>query len=74
MSNQFLDDLKWRGLLAQTTDETELAKALEKPITAYIGFDPTAPSLHVGNLVVLLVLRRLQLSGHKPIALVGGAT
>ena len=74
MSNQFLDDLKWRGLLAQTTDETELAKALEKPITAYIGFDPTAPSLHVGNLVVLLVLRRLQLAGHKPIALVGGAT
>jgi len=74
VSSHFLDDLKWRGLIAQTTDEKELAKALEKPITAYIGFDPTAPSLHVGNLVVLLVLRRLQLAGHTPIALVGGAT
>ena len=74
MSLSFLEELKWRGLLAQSTDEQELAKALTKPITAYIGFDPTAPSLHVGNLVVLLVLRRLQLAGHTPIALVGGAT
>jgi tyrosyl-tRNA synthetase len=72
--SQFLDDLRWRGLIAQTTDEKELAKALEKPITLYIGFDPTAPSIHVGNLVVLLVLRRFQLAGHNPIALVGGAT
>ena len=72
--SQFLDDLRWRGLIAQTTDEKELAKALEKPITLYIGFDPTAPSIHVGNLVVLLVLRRFQLAGHHPIALVGGAT
>jgi len=72
--SQFLDDLHWRGLIAQTTDEKELAKALEKPITLYIGFDPTAPSIHVGNLVVLLVLRRFQLAGHNPIALVGGAT
>jgi tyrosyl-tRNA synthetase len=72
--SQFLDDLRWRGLVAQTTDEKELAAALEKPITLYIGFDPTAPSIHVGNLVVLLVLRRFQLVGHHPIALVGGAT
>jgi tyrosyl-tRNA synthetase len=72
--SQFLDDLRWRGLIAQTTDENELAAALEKPITLYIGFDPTAPSIHVGNLVVLLVLRRFQLAGHHPIALVGGAT
>ena len=72
--SQFLDDLRWRGLIAQTTDEKELATSLEKPITLYIGFDPTAPSIHVGNLVVLLVLRRFQLAGHHPIALVGGAT
>jgi len=72
--SQFLDDLRWRGLIAQTTDEKELSAALEKPITLYIGFDPTAPSIHVGNLVVLLVLRRFQLAGHHPIALVGGAT
>jgi tyrosyl-tRNA synthetase len=72
--SQFIDDLRWRGLIAQTTDEKELAAALEKPITLYIGFDPTAPSIHVGNLVVLLVLRRFQLAGHHPIALVGGAT
>ena len=72
--SQLIDDLRWRGLIAQTTDEKELAAALEKPITLYIGFDPTAPSIHVGNLVVLLVLRRFQLAGHHPIALVGGAT
>ncbi len=69
-----LEDLRWRGLLAQSTDETALLEALKKPITLYVGFDPTAPSLHVGNLVVLLVLRRFQLAGHTPIALVGGAT
>ena len=69
-----LDDLKWRGLFAQSTDEDALKKALEKPLTLYIGFDPTAPSLGIGNLVVLLVLRRFQLAGHHPIALVGGAT
>jgi tyrosyl-tRNA synthetase len=72
--SQLLDDLRWRGLIAQSTDEKELAKSLEKPLTLYIGFDPTAPSIHVGNLVVLLVLRRFQLAGHHPIALVGGAT
>ncbi|CAB4808573.1 unannotated protein [freshwater metagenome] len=69
-----LEDLRWRGLIAQSTDEKALAEALGKPITLYVGFDPTAPSLHVGNLVVLLVLRRFQLAGHNPIALVGGAT
>jgi tyrosyl-tRNA synthetase len=74
MKNDLLDDLKWRGLIAQTTDEAALRESLKKPITLYIGFDPTAPSIHVGNLVVLLVLRRFQLAGHNPIPLVGGAT
>ena len=69
-----IEDLRWRGLLAQTTDEKALLEALNKPTTLYVGFDPTAPSLHAGNLVVLLVLRRFQLAGHNPIALVGGAT
>ena len=72
--SDILDDLKWRGLFSQSTDESALREALKKPITLYIGFDPTAPSLHVGNLVVLLALRRFQLAGHHPIALVGGAT
>jgi tyrosyl-tRNA synthetase len=74
MTYDLLDDLKWRGLIAQTTDEAELRKALAKPITLYVGFDPTAPSIHVGNLVVLFVLRRFQLAGHNPLPLVGGAT
>jgi tyrosyl-tRNA synthetase len=69
-----LEDLRWRGLLAQSTDEAALLESMKKPITLNVGFDPTAPSLHVGNLVVLLVLRRFQLAGHTPIALVGGAT
>ena len=69
-----IEDLRWRGLVAQSTDEAALLQSLKKPVTLYIGFDPTAPSLHVGNLVVLLVLRRFQLAGHNPIALVGGAT
>jgi len=69
-----IEDLRWRGLIAQSTDEKALIEALKKPTTLYIGFDPTAASLHVGNLVVLLVLRRFQLAGHHPIALVGGAT
>jgi tyrosyl-tRNA synthetase len=72
---ELIDDFKWRGLLAQSTDEAELIAALDDgPISVYIGFDPTAPSLHIGNLVVLLGLRRFQLAGHRPIALVGGAT
>lgn len=74
MSNSLLEDLEWRGLIAQSTDRKELEQALAKPISLYLGFDPTAPSLHVGNLVVLLVLRRFQLAGHRPIPLVGGAT
>jgi tyrosyl-tRNA synthetase len=74
MSNALLADLQWRGLIAQTTDHKELVSALAKPISLYLGVDPTAASMHLGNLVVLLVLRRFQLAGHRPIALVGGAT
>ena len=74
-SMTILDDLKWRGLLADCTDEAALAERLAKgSITLYAGFDPTADSLHVGNLVPLLALRRFQLFGHHPIALAGGAT
>jgi tyrosyl-tRNA synthetase len=70
-----LADLEWRGLLAQTTDRAALAAELaEAPVTLYCGFDPTAPSLHVGNLVPLFALRRFQLAGHRPIVLAGGAT
>lgn len=74
MSNALLDDLEWRGLIAQSTDRKELESALAKPISLYLGVDPTAPSMHLGNLVVFLVLKRFQLAGHRPIALVGGAT
>ncbi|HEY0119804.1 MAG TPA: tyrosine--tRNA ligase [Cellulomonas sp.] len=70
-----LDELEWRGLLAQTTDREQLATALAAgPVTVYCGFDPTAPSLHHGNLVQLIVLRHMQRAGHRVIALVGGAT
>ena len=70
-----LEDLRWRGLLADCTDEASLAERLAAgPITLYAGFDPTADSLHVGNLVPLLALRRFQLAGHRPVALAGGAT
>jgi len=70
-----LDELQWRGLVAQTTDESALRTALaDGPITAYCGFDPTAPSLHFGNLVQLVVLRHLQRAGHRVICLVGGST
>ena len=69
------DELQWRGLVADCTDVPELTKRLATgPITLYCGFDPTADSLHVGNLVPLLALRRFQLLGHRPIALAGGAT
>ena len=69
------DELVWRGLIHVSTDEQKLKEALDAgPITFYCGFDPTAPSLHLGNLVQLLVMRRLQLAGHKPLALVGGST
>ncbi|MEU8704732.1 tyrosine--tRNA ligase [Streptomyces sp. NPDC048565] len=70
-----VDELKWRGLFAQSTDEDALRKALaDGPVTFYCGFDPTAASLHVGHLVQVLTMRRLQLAGLKPLALVGGAT
>ena len=69
------DELQWRGLVAQSTDEAALREALaEGPITLYCGFDPTAPSLHFGNLVQLVVLRHFQRAGHKVICLVGGST
>ncbi|MEU6487073.1 tyrosine--tRNA ligase [Streptomyces sp. NPDC046887] len=70
-----VDELKWRGLFAQSTDEDALRKALANgPVTFYCGFDPTAASLHVGHLVQVLTVRRLQQAGHRPLALVGGAT
>jgi tyrosyl-tRNA synthetase len=70
-----LDDLEWRGLLAHTTDRDALRDALSGgSVRFYVGFDPTAPSLHMGNLVQILTARRLQLAGHTPYALVGGAT
>ena len=69
-----LDELQWRGLIADCTDTAELTKRLSAgPIRLYCGFDPTADSLHVGNLVPLLALRRFQLFGHHPIVLAGGA-
>src|SRR6266550_1184818 len=69
------EELEWRGLIADCTDPVELNKRLRAgPMTLYAGFDPTADSLHVGNLVPLLALRRFQLFGHHPIALAGGAT
>ena len=73
--NAVLDELKWRGLVYQTTDEQALAAHLDEgPITGYVGFDPSAPSIHFGNLVQLMVWRHLQRAGHKPLLLVGGAT
>jgi tyrosyl-tRNA synthetase len=70
-----LDDLGWRGLIAQSTDLDALAaEAQAGPMTVYAGFDPTAPSLHAGHLVPLLALRRFQRAGHRPIVLAGGAT
>lgn len=70
-----IDDLSWRGLIAQSTDLDALAAAADAgPLTLYCGFDPTAPSLHLGNLVQILTVRRFQQHGHRPLALVGGAT
>jgi tyrosyl-tRNA synthetase len=70
-----IDDLSWRGLIAVHTDLDDLRKELDTGIvTFYCGFDPTAPGLHIGNLVQLLTMRRLQMAGHRPIAIVGGAT
>jgi tyrosyl-tRNA synthetase len=70
-----LDELKWRGLVALSTDEEALRAAfVAGPVTFYCGFDPTAPSLHFGNLLQLLTVRRLQDAGHRPLVLVGGST
>ncbi|KRD41772.1 tyrosine--tRNA ligase [Cellulomonas sp. Root930] len=73
--NHILDELEWRGLIAQTTDLDALRDALSAgPVSLYCGFDPTAASLHIGNLVQILTVRRLQDAGHRPYGLVGGAT
>jgi tyrosyl-tRNA synthetase len=73
--NDIIEELSWRGLLAISTDLDELRKAVRSgPVTIYCGFDPTAPGLHIGNLVQLLTIRRWQQAGHRPIAVVGGAT
>lgn len=75
MSPTIVDELDWRGLIAQSTDIEALGlAAAQPPMTVYAGFDPTAPSLHAGNLVPLLTLRRFQRAGHRPIVLAGGAT
>ena len=75
MATTILDELGWRDLVAQSTDIDALAAAAaQPPMTVYAGFDPTAPSLHAGNLVPLLTLRRFQRAGHRPIVLAGGAT
>jgi tyrosyl-tRNA synthetase len=75
VSEHVLDDLEWRGLIALSTDFDALrAEMSAGPITVYCGFDPTAPSLHMGNLLQILTLRRLQNAGHRPIGIVGGAT
>ena len=73
--NDVLDELKWRGLMALSTDPKALVAHLDAvPVTFYVGFDPTAPSLHFGNLVQLIVARILQQAGHRPLLLVGGST
>ncbi|BCB74360.1 hypothetical protein Pflav_007700 [Phytohabitans flavus] len=70
-----IDDLQWRGLLQDSTDLDELrTRVAAGPMTYYVGFDPTAPSLHVGHLMQVLTARRWQLAGHRPLLLVGGAT
>ncbi|MEV6774541.1 tyrosine--tRNA ligase [Nocardia sp. NPDC051030] len=75
MSGDIIDELTWRGLIAQSTDLDALRAAADAgPITLYSGFDPTAPSLHAGHLVPLLVLKRFQMAGHRPVVLAGGAT
>lgn len=69
-----LDELEWRGLISNSTDKHALRKAFEEPVRFYVGFDPTAPSLHLGNLLQIVTAMRLQRSGHIPYLLVGGAT
>lgn len=73
--NPTLNELTWRGLIAHSTDAEALSAHLDEgPITFYVGFDPSAPSIHMGNLVQLMVARHLQAAGHKPLLLVGGST
>ncbi len=73
--NDLLDELTWRGLLAESTDRAELARHLDAgPVSFYVGFDPTAASIHFGNLVQLMVARLFQAAGHRPYLLVGGST
>jgi tyrosyl-tRNA synthetase len=75
VTDDIIDELTWRGLIALSTDQDDLRRTLAAgPVTLYGGFDPTAPGLHIGNLVLLLTMRRFQLAGHRPIGLVGGAT
>ena len=72
-----LEDLQWRGLIADMANREELERLLAPgmpPVTLYVGFDPTADSLHLGHLISLIILRRFQQAGHRPIALAGGAT
>ena len=71
---EFLEELKWRGLIKDTTDAEMLQELLEKKATLYCGFDPTAPSLHIGHLVPVIMLSRFQKAGHRIVALVGGGT
>src|SRR6266436_3979406 len=74
--SSILDELEARGLFAECTDRAGLADLLatHAPVAAYAGYDPTSSSLHVGNLVPTILLKRLQLAGHRPIVVVGGAT
>ena len=73
-ATNIIDEIEWRGLINQSTDLDALRAVTQEPITLYCGFDPTGPSLHAGHLVPLLMLRRFQLLGHRPIVLAGGAT
>jgi tyrosyl-tRNA synthetase len=73
-SGNILNELTWRGLIHQSTDPDGISKLCVKPTVVYAGFDPTSDSLHVGSLLPLMLLRRFQQAGHRPVALVGGAT
>ncbi|MAV93429.1 MAG: tyrosine--tRNA ligase, partial [Candidatus Marinimicrobia bacterium] len=73
MPKNFFEELKWRGLIQDSTPGID-EEFYKKPLTAYIGFDPTSDSLHIGSLVQLIILKHLQEYGHKPILLIGGAT
>ncbi len=73
-SSNILDELSWRGLIRQSTDEVGIRNLLAQSVKIYAGFDPTAESLHVGHLLPLMLLKRFQDFGHQPICLIGGAT